>query len=199
MTQKRVRVFPDPVLRQVAKEVQLPDETTRALVSEMFDVMREEGGIGLAAPQVGVSARVIVVSVEENGFERLALINPVVVTASREKELFEEGCLSIPGVRADVERPSRVVVRGVTKSGKLVEISAGDLLARVLQHEIDHLNGVLFIDRLAGEERRKVERELGALQDSFRRGGARAGGAAPNTVPLGPAVEGLSFRGGQAS
>ena len=158
-------MYPDPGLRLVSEEVDRPDEHIQALIRDMFEVMGEESGIGLAAPQLGVSKRVIVVSVQEKGFERMALINPVVVSSSKDTALFEEGCLSIPGVRADVERPSRVVVRATTRSGRFVEITAADLLARVLQHEIDHLNGVLFIDRLKPEERQKVEQDLIVLQE----------------------------------
>jgi peptide deformylase len=172
MAVRKVRVFPDPELRRVSEEVIRPDESVQALVRDLFQVMREEGGIGLAAPQVGILRRVIVFSVEVKGFERMALIDPVVVSSSPETVFFEEGCLSIPGVRADVERPSRVVVTGVTRSGRLVEITAADLLARVLQHEIDHLNGVLFIDRLKPEERRKVERDLGVRADPTFQGPA---------------------------
>jgi peptide deformylase len=194
MAVERVRVFPDPELRRVSEEVILPDESVRALVGDMFRIMGEEGGIGLAAPQVGVSKRVIVVSVEEKGFERLALINPVIVFSSRETVVFEEGCLSIPGVRADVERPSRVVVRGITRSGRLVEIDAADLLARVLQHEIDHLNGVLFIDRLKPEERQKAERDLQVLARSVLKDPVRADPTLEDSALKGVALRAQPFR-----
>jgi peptide deformylase len=190
MAAGRIRVFPDPELRRISEEVTEPDESVQALVRDMFHVMQEEGGIGLAAPQVGVLRRVIVVSVEEKGFERLALINPVIVSSSPETVVLEEGCLSLPGVRADVERPSRVVVRGITRSGRLVEIAAADLLARVLQHEIDHLNGVLFIDRLKPEERQKVERDLGALMSPVLADPALAGPVQKDPVRSDQALQG---------
>jgi len=135
----------------------------KSLIRDMFDTVDEASGIGLAAPQVGVSKRVIVVSLKEKGFERIALINPVIERMSVEKETIEEGCISIPGIRADVERPVSVIVRGITRSGRMVEIDARDLLARVFQHEIDHLNGTLFIDRLSAQERERIEPELAAF------------------------------------
>ena len=194
MAVQRVRVFPDPELRRVSGEVTLPDESVQALVRDMFQIMGEEGGIGLAAPQVGVLKRVIVVSVEERGFERLALINPVIVFSSRETVVFDEGCLSIPGVRADVERPSRVVVRGITKSGRLVEITAADLLARVLQHEIDHLDGILFIDRLKPEERQKVDRDLQVLARSVLKDPVHADPTSEGSALKGAALQAQPFR-----
>lgn len=155
-----IRIYPDPVLRKVSDPAQEVDDNIRALIKDMFRIMDEAGGIGLAAPQIGVPKRIITVSLNEKNFERLALIDPVIEHSSEATDVMEEGCLSIPGVNAVVERPSKVVVRGVARSGRLVEISASNLLARVLQHEIDHLNGVLFIDRLGMQEKKRVESDL---------------------------------------
>jgi peptide deformylase len=157
-----LKKYPNPILRTVAEEVGMVEETVQSLIRDMFKIMDEANGVGLAAPQIGVSRRVIVVSLNEKNFERLALINPVIERVSEELVSMEEGCLSIPGVNADVVRPSKAVVRGLTRSGRMVEITAANLLARVLQHEIDHLNGVLFIDRISEADRKRVEEELSA-------------------------------------
>ncbi|MFW6180565.1 MAG: peptide deformylase [Spirochaetota bacterium] len=160
--------YPAPLLRRTAEEVHLPDETLSELVNDMFAAMQENDGVGLAAPQVGVSRRIIVVSLEDKEFSRLALINPTVEYVSQRTGTAEEGCLSIPGVRADVRRPVEAVVRGTTRSGRTVEITARDLLARVLLHEIDHLNGVLFIDRVDRRERSRIASDLAALEQRYQ-------------------------------
>ncbi len=163
----RIVKYPDPFLRLRASDVASVDEEISALITNMLDIMKEERGIGLAAPQIGVSKRVIVVSIEEKGFGRLALINPVIEYLSEKTDVMEEGCLSIPGVNADVMRPVDAVVRGMTKSGRMIEIEAHELLARVLQHETDHLNGVLFVDRLAQNEKKRVASELRGLENQY--------------------------------
>jgi peptide deformylase len=125
----------------------------------MWALMYESDGIGLAAPQVGLSQRIIVVDTRETG-EKYALVNPEVVWENEEKTVLSEGCLSIPGVKGDVIRPRKVRVRGLSPEGRPVEVEGTDLLAKVLQHEIDHLNGVLFIDRLSDEEVQRLKPEL---------------------------------------
>ena len=105
--------------------------------------------------------------INEKKFERLALINPVIESSSMETGIMEEGCLSVPGVNAAVERPQNVIVKSLTRSGRLIEISAENLLARVLQHEIDHLDGILFIDRLNSQERKRVEDDIEALRKRY--------------------------------
>ena len=167
MEQTKVMHYPNPFLRLKSQEVDEKDESLKDLIERMFNAMEEERGIGLAAPQIGVSKRVVVVSIEEKNFNRLALLNPVIVHLSSETDVMEEGCLSVPGVNADVERPVEAVVRGTTRNGRLVEISAQGLLARVLQHEIDHLDGVLFIDRLSPDERKRIEKELVELEQRY--------------------------------
>ncbi|HEX8432261.1 MAG TPA: peptide deformylase [Longimicrobium sp.] len=137
------------VLRRPAAEVAERDEDLARLIDDMFETMYEAHGIGLAAPQVGVSRRLIVVHVNEEGEEPFALLNPRVVEAGSSREKGEEGCLSIPGVSAYVDRPATVTVEGETPEGESVRIEADGMLARCLQHEIDHLDGVLFIDRLS--------------------------------------------------
>jgi peptide deformylase len=167
MEHHKVRHYPDPFLRQRSAEVAEIDQDVHALIADMFKAMEDEKGIGLAAPQIGVGKRVIVISVDEKNFDRLALVNPEILHLAEETDVMEEGCLSVPGINADVRRPSEAVARGITRSGRLVEISAKGLLARVLQHEIDHLDGVLFIDRLSEKARKGVERELVALERRY--------------------------------
>jgi peptide deformylase len=146
--------FPDPVLKKVARPVKTITDEIRALIRDMADTMYDAPGIGLAAPQVAVSLRVIVVDVEWRDKDRhpRAYINPEIVDASG-KIKFEEGCLSVPDYGAEVERASRVVVRALDEDGKPVEIEAEGLHAVCFQHEVDHLNGMLFIDRLSALKR----------------------------------------------
>ncbi|MBM7855739.1 peptide deformylase [Desulfohalotomaculum tongense] len=133
----------DPVLREKAKEVPKITPNIKKLLDNMRDTMYANKGVGLAAPQIGVSKRVIVVDVGEGLFE---LINPV-ITESEGVETDLEGCLSIPGVVGEVARAASVVVKGLNRDGKKVRINARGFLARAFQHEIDHLDGILFIDK----------------------------------------------------
>ncbi len=143
-----------PVLRQKAKRVPRVDNSIRKLIDDMVETMLAAPGVGLAAPQVGVGLRVIVVKVDANLY---TLVNPEIVKAAGE-QVGLEGCLSIPGYVGEVKRALRVVVRGLNRHGKLVRIKAEELLARAFQHELDHCNGILFIDRLTSlDTLRKVE------------------------------------------
>lgn len=158
--------FPDPFLTTVAKPVEEVDEEVRTLIEDMAETMYQARGIGLAAVQVGVDRRVIVLDVptdeegeRERGENLLALINPVVVSSEGSRK-FEEGCLSVPGVTADVVRADHVVVEALDRDGNHVEISAEGLMATALQHEIDHLDGTLFIDRLSRLKRDYIKRKL---------------------------------------
>ncbi len=142
----------EPVLRQKAKKVRKIDASTQKLIDDMMETMAEAPGVGLAAPQVGVSLRVIVVETPEDeedpqGGTQLQLINPEILKTEGE-QIGEEGCLSIPGYVGIVKRAEHVTVKGLNRKGKEVKIKAHGYLARVLQHEIDHLDGVLFTDRL---------------------------------------------------
>lgn len=167
MASLKIRKYPDPILRRLSEEIHQVDDNIQVIIDDMFETMDEEEGVGLAAPQVGISKRIIVVSLEKDKGGRLALINPVIDYLSDEREYREEGCLSIPGVNAEVLRPIKVMVHGYARSGRLIEVTAHDLLARALQHEIDHLNGVLFIDRLDGEEKKRIASDLEALQKDY--------------------------------
>ena len=154
-----------PVLRQKAEPVASVDASIRELIDGLFDAMYRERGIGLAAPQVGASRRVFVVDVEGEGGERakLALVNPRMVRSGGSM-VGEEGCLSIPGIHADVKRHAEVTFEGLDESGAHVTVHAQGLLARALQHELDHLDGVLFIDRVSAIRRKLLEPKLARIQ-----------------------------------
>ena len=156
-----IKIFPDRILRQKAKPVgDLNGELVR-LVEGMFATMYEARGIGLAAPQVGYGLRVIVFDIEHPEGEKdpHVLVNPVILEAEGE-DIMEEGCLSVPGIRAEVKRAARVLVKGYDLDGKEVSIEADGLLARVLQHEVDHLDGILFFDRLSRIRREMIKKKL---------------------------------------
>jgi peptide deformylase len=147
-----IRVLGDPVLRKETTPVTVITDDLRTLISEMFDTMYAAEGIGLAAPQVGRSERVAVVDVEG---AKYALINPEVIDSTGSAKA-EEGCLSIPDIYGDVTRAANVVVRAMNEQGETYEVAAGELLARCMQHEIDHLDGKLFIDYLSVLKRRSA-------------------------------------------
>lgn len=147
-----IRVLGDPILRQETKVVDTVTPELRKLIDDMFETMYAAKGIGLAAPQIGRLERLSVIDVDD---QRFVLINPEIVTADG-KAKGEEGCLSIPEVYGDVERPAHVVVRAIDGDGRPYEVDANELLARCLQHEIDHLHGKLFIDYLSAFKRRSA-------------------------------------------
>ena len=148
-----VRVLGDPILRQVTTPVAAVTDDVRRLIDDMFETMYAAKGIGLAAPQVGRLERVAVIDVGEGA--PFAVVNPEIILAEGSAK-GEEGCLSIPEVYGDVERAERVVVRAVGRDGNPLEVHAAELLARCLQHEIDHLHGKLFIDYLGAFKRRSA-------------------------------------------
>ena len=150
-----IRVLGDPILRQETRIVEQVSDEHRRLIDDMFETMHAAKGIGLAAPQVGRTERIAVVDVQ-GGTQPIALVNPEIVESSSDSDKSEEGCLSIPDVYGDVERPSRVVVRALDRNGQRFETEANELLARCLQHEIDHLHGKLFLDYLSVLKRRSA-------------------------------------------
>ena len=155
----RVRKYGDPVLRERARPVEAVDAVVQDQIREMTRLLDEAMEAGLAATQLGVLNRVFVYRAEVDGPIR-ALVNPEIDWASEETEVAEEGCLSIPGIWIEVERPARVRIRGLDEHGEPVEIDAELTEARVLQHELDHLDGVLTLDRTTKEQRRAALREL---------------------------------------
>ncbi len=154
MAVRSIVLFPTPVLKQMARPVKIITDEIRALIHDMTDTMYDAPGIGLAAPQIGVSLRVIVVDVEWRDKDRnpRAYVNPEIVESSG-KIKIEEGCLSVPEYGAEVSRAARVVVAALDADGKPVEVEAEGLHAVCFQHEVDHLNGMLFIDRLSALKR----------------------------------------------
>jgi peptide deformylase len=156
-----IKTVPEPVLRQKSKRVRSIDGSIRKLVEDMIETMHAAPGVGLAAPQVGVPLRVIVIGMPEE--EDFVLVNPEIVRRSGER-LVTEGCLSVPGYFGEIKRSQRVTVKGKDLSGKEVRIRAEELLAQALEHEIDHLNGVLYIDHLEGSDKLyRVEPEVTPL------------------------------------
>ena len=152
-----ILTYPNPILKKRSSEVENIDDNVLELLNNMAETMYKAPGVGLAAPQVGYSMRVIVVDVEHNdeGEKNLIeIINPV-ITNSKGSVKSEEACLSIPGFTAEIMRKAEIVVEGINRKGKDISVEAKDLLSRVIQHEIDHLDGVLFIDRLS-----RLQREL---------------------------------------
>ena len=156
---QHVRVYGDPVLRTEARAVDRFDGSLRDEVTRMGTLMHDAMGIGLAATQVGVPHRVLVYRVEHDSPVN-ALVNPELLWASKESEVMGEGCLSLPSVHVDVERPVHVRVRGCDADGDEVLIEASGLEARVLQHEMDHLDGVLILDRTSRDQRKEAMRAL---------------------------------------
>ena len=151
-----IRIYGDPVLRQRTREVDVVDGALRRLVDDMVETMYDAPGVGLAANQVGVERRLFVYDVDD-GTGAHAVINPELVESSGEWE-YHEGCLSIPGLSWNVIRPKEVHLRGISIDGEELDIEADELLARCFQHELDHLDGTLIIERLDDEQRREAKR-----------------------------------------
>jgi len=158
MALREIIVLPDKRLRQVSDPVQAVDAEVRALVDDMFETMYKAPGVGLAAIQVGVAKRVVTVDTakKDEPENPQVFINPEIVWSSDDKSTYEEGCLSIPEYYEEVERPTQVKVRFMDLDGKAQEVEANGLLATVLQHEIDHTNGILFIDHISKLKRDRV-------------------------------------------
>ncbi len=182
MSLQSIIILPDKRLRQVSEPVTMVDSTIRTLLDDMLETMYDAPGIGLAAIQIAVAKRVIVCDVAQRDEdedpenpappkkEPIFLVNPEITWASEELSVYEEGCLSIPEYYAEVERPARVRVGFMNRAGERQEIEADGLLATCLQHEIDHLNGVLFIDHISRLKRERVVRKF--EKEAKRRGEA---------------------------
>lgn len=155
----RIRHYGDPVLKQVAKDVTNIDGALVRLVEDMLETMYDEPGLGLAAPQVGVRKRLFVYDLSPEGDQPETLINPEIVESDGEWE-FMEGCLSIPGLSWHIVRPKLVHIRGFDLDGNEVEIEADELEARLYQHELDHLNGVLMVEHLDDEQKKEAKKIL---------------------------------------
>ena len=183
MAVRPIRIFGDPVLRAKAAEVTAFDDSLRALIADLFETMKAYNGVGLAAPQVGVSQRIFVVDVpvDEERHERFAVINPSLDQRDG-KESSEEGCLSMPGINEDVVRATELRLRGFDESGKPFERRVDGFLARAIQHESDHLDGVLFTDRLSPLKRQFLRKALdelarGEVPEGYHPPSVRGGGS----------------------
>ena len=162
MAIRLIRCLPDPILRKKARRITVIDKPVLKLIEDMMDTLRDGRGLGLAAPQIGVSARVIVLHMPDE--EPFAMINPAVVKRIGEREVVE-GCLSIPGYQGRIKRSVAVTVKGLDKLGKPLRIKATRVLAQALEHEIDHLDGILYIDHLESPDKfYKLEAEQSAVE-----------------------------------
>ncbi len=153
MTVRMLHLLGSPVLRQKSPPVAQVDDAVRRLVDDLFETMRAAKGVGLAANQIGVARRVAVVDIGEEDPPPLVLINPVIIERGEEDETAEEGCLSIPEIFGDVTRPLHVVVEALDQEGRRSRVAAHGYKARAIQHEIDHLDGILFLDHLSAVKR----------------------------------------------
>jgi len=162
MTVRPILTAPDPRLQAVSLDVEKVDDEIRALVDDMIDSMYAAEGIGLAAIQIGVAKRVLVIDIDQKDGKKnpQAYINPKITWASEETAVYEEGCLSVPEIWDDVERPARIKAEYLDRDGNKHEIEADGLMATCLQHEMDHLNGVLFIDHLSRLKRSMAVKKL---------------------------------------
>ena len=151
--------YPDPLLRQATTEVEQVDDQIRTLIDNMLETMYEAPGIGLAAPQVNVHKRLIVIDISDDKSDPLVLVNPQIVTAEG-SERTEEGCLSVPGIYEYVERAERVRVKALDREGKALDFEADGMLAVCIQHEIDHLDGKVFVDYLSSLKQKRIRKKL---------------------------------------
>jgi len=164
MDKLKVLHFPDSRLRKVAQKVKNVDQNIRDTIDQMFFTMYEEKGIGLAATQVNIHKRIIVIDVSENKDEKICLINPEILFLSSDCDIYEEGCLSVPGFYEGISRPKDIKVSTLDYDGNLIEIEANGLLSTCIQHEIDHLNGKLFVDHISTLKRNRIEKKITKLK-----------------------------------
>lgn len=174
MALRTILSYPDPRLHTVAKPVQAVDARIRALIADMLETMYEASGIGLAATQIDVHERLVVIDVSEERNEPLVLINPEIVWASDEKVMNEEGCLSVPGIYDGVERSTAVRVQALDAEGNPRTIEAEGLLAICIQHELDHLLGKVFVEYLSPLKRNRIKTKLLKAQRDVQREGGRS-------------------------
>ncbi len=162
MSQRKIVIEPDPILRKVSEPIEKVDNDLRKLLDDMLETMYAAPGIGLAAVQVGILKRLIVIDISKDKEKKnpLFLINPEIVSKSKNTSIYEEGCLSLPGHFAEIERPAECQINFLDYNGKKKEISAKGLLSTCIQHELDHLNGILFIDYLSKLKKDMIIKKL---------------------------------------
>lgn len=160
MTILQILEFPDPRLRTIAKTVETVDDSVRVLLDDMLATMYNASGIGLAATQINIHQRIVVIDVSENGNQPQVFINPEVIILDGPDHEYEEGCLSIPGFHETVSRPEKIIVKALDRKGKPFELQPEGLLAVCIQHEVDHLNGKLFVDHISQLKRKRIRAKL---------------------------------------
>tara|TARA_B100000945_G_scaffold267905_1_gene228193 strand:- start:225 stop:749 length:525 start_codon:yes stop_codon:yes gene_type:complete len=171
MSQKKIVIEPDPILRKESEPVEKVDDELRRLLDDMLETMYAAPGIGLAAVQVGILKRLIVIDIskDKEKKEPLFLINPKIISKSKQTSIYEEGCLSLPGHFAEIERPAECQINFIDYNGKKKEIKANGLLSTCIQHEVDHLNGVLFIDYLSKLKKDMIIKKLVKHKKEFNK------------------------------
>lgn len=169
MSKLNILRYPDPRLHKVAKPVTVFDARLKQLIADMAETMYAAPGIGLAATQVDVHEQIIVIDISDTHDDLRVLINPEVVWASEERRIYDEGCLSVPGIYDGVERPVRVKVRALDADGKPFELDADDLMAVCVQHEMDHLKGKVFVEYLSPLKRNRIKTKLAKEERELKR------------------------------
>ena len=170
MTKRTIIIEPDPILRKKSDAIEKVDDELRKLMDEMLETMYEAPGIGLAAVQIGILKRLIVIDIsKEEKKNPIFLINPEIITKSKNKSVYEEGCLSLPGQFAEIESPAECLIKYLDYQGKQKELKATGLMATCVQHEIDHLNGVLFIDYLSKLKKDMIIKRLQKKKKEFKK------------------------------
>ena len=170
MTKRTIIIEPDPILRKKSDAIEKVDDELRKLMDEMLETMYEAPGIGLAAVQIGILKRLIVIDIsKEEKKNPIFLINPEIITKSKNKSVYEEGCLSLPGQFAEIEGPAECLIKYLDYQGKQKELKATGLMATCVQHEIDHLNGVLFIDYLSKLKKDMIIKRLQKKKKEFKK------------------------------
>ena len=162
MTTRKILIEPDPILRKKSSPLQKVDDQTRKLMKDMLETMYKAPGIGLAATQIGILKRIIVIDISKNEEKKtpLFLVNPEIIFRSKNTSVYEEGCLSLPGQFAEIERPAECHLKYINFDGKTKELKADGLLSTCIQHEVDHLNGILFIDYLSKLKKNMIIKKL---------------------------------------
>ena len=162
MSQRKIVIEPDPILRKKSEPLEKVDDEIRELLDDMLETMYAAPGIGLAAVQVGILKRIIVIDISKDKEKKdpLFLVNPEIIQKSKKTSVYEEGCLSLPGQFAEIERPAECILKYIDFNGKKKELNAKGLLATCIQHEVDHLNGILFIDYLSKLKKDMIIKKL---------------------------------------
>ena len=160
MTILQILEFPDPRLRTIAKTVDTVDESIRTLLDDMLVTMYDASGIGLAATQINIHQRIVVIDVSETGDQPQVFINPEIIILDGPDHEYEEGCLSVPGFHETVSRPEKIIVKALDRDGNPFELKPEGLLAVCIQHEVDHLNGKLFVDHISQLKRKRIRAKL---------------------------------------